>query len=67
MIEFGHKMKEEMKAIQSEIKEMYREPTVKGRKSVLKSMVWSRRKKQEFKTNQERLRKLQDNFKHSNI
>ena len=29
MIEFGHKMKEEMKAIQSEIKEMYREPTVK--------------------------------------
>ena len=32
MIEFGHKMKEEMKAIQSEIKEMYREPTVKGRK-----------------------------------
>ena len=40
-------------------------------------MVWSRRKKltfkqnrmkkQEFKKNEERLRKLQDNFKHSNI
>ena len=30
MIEFSQKMKEEMKAIQSEIKEMYREPTVKG-------------------------------------
>ena len=32
MTEYGHKIKEEMKAIQSEIKEMYREPTVKGRK-----------------------------------
>ena len=36
--EFGHKMKEEMKTIQSEIKE-YREPTVKGWKPSLKSLI----------------------------
>ena len=52
---------------------IYREPTVKGRKPGLKSMVWTRRKKntfnqnrmknQEFKKNEERLRSLQDNFK----
>ena len=48
-----------------------------GKKSGLKSMVWSRRKKetfnrnrmkkQEFKKNEERLRNLQDIFKCSNI
>ena len=48
-----------------------------GRKPGLKSMVWTRRKKetfnqnrmkkQEFKTIEERLRNLQDIFKHSNI
>ena len=37
MIEFGHKMKEEMKAIQSEVKQNIREPTVKRRKPGLKS------------------------------
>ena len=56
---------------------MYREPIVMRRKLGLKSMVWTRRKKQtsnqkrmkkqEFKKNVERLRNLQDIFKHSNI
>ena len=57
---------------------MYREPTVKGRKLGLRSMVWTRRKtetfnknrmkKQEFKKkNEERLRNLQDIFKCSNM
>ena len=55
---------------------MYREPTVKGRKLVLRSMIWSRRKKNiqpeqneetRFQKNEERLRNLWDNFKHSNI
>ena len=56
---------------------MYREPTVMGRKLGLKSTVWSRRKeetfnqnrmkKQEFKKNEERLRNLWGNLKHSNI
>ena len=45
MIEYGHKIKEEMEAIQSEIKEIDREPTVKGRKPRLKSTIWKIRKK----------------------
>ena len=56
---------------------MYREPIVMGWKLGLKSMVWTRRKKEtsnqkrmkkpEFKKNEERLRNLQDSFKRSNI
>ena len=55
---------------------MFREPIVVGRKLGLKSMVWTRSKKetsnqkrmkkQEFK-NEERLRNLQDIFKRFNI
>ena len=58
-------------------RKMYREPIVMGRKLGLKSMLWTRRKKetsnqkrmkkQEFKKNEGRLRNLQDIFKHSNI
>ena len=45
MIEYNHKMKEEMKATQSEIKQkIYREPTVNGRKLGLKSTIWNRRR-----------------------
>ena len=43
--EYGHKIEEKAKAMQSEIKEMYREPTVNGKKLRLKSMLWGRRKK----------------------
>ena len=51
---------------------MYREPTVKGRKPGLKSMVWTGRKKEtsnqkRMKKNEERLRNLQGIFKRSNI
>ena len=44
MIEYGCKIEEEVKAMQSEIK-IYREPTVMERRQGLKSLVWSRRKK----------------------
>ena len=40
--EFGHKVKEEIKAKQRKI---YREPTVTGRKLGLRLTVWIRRKK----------------------
>ena len=56
---------------------MYREPTVKGRKLGLKSTIWNRKKKETFnweynkepriQENEEMLRNLQENFKHSNI
>ena len=46
MIEYNHKMKEEMKATQSEIKQkIYREPTVTGRKTGLKAMIWNKKQK----------------------
>ena len=44
MVEYGGKIHEKVKAMQSEIKKMYREPTVKGRKQGFKSIIWSRRK-----------------------
>ena len=45
LVEYGRKLEEKMKAMLSEIKKIYREPTVKGRKPGLKSMIWNRRKK----------------------
>ena len=41
LIEYVRKIEEKVKAMKSE----KREPTVKGRKLALRSMVWSRRKK----------------------
>ena len=54
IIEYGHKIKGEVKAIRNKIK-IYREPTVKGRKPGLKSTIWTRRKKETF--NQNRMKK----------
>ena len=40
MDEYGHKIEEKVKAMQSEIKEIYKEPTtVKGRKLGFRSMI----------------------------
>ena len=45
MVEYGDKIEEKVKAMESEIRKMYREPTVKGRKPELKSMIWNKTKK----------------------
>ena len=45
LVEYSHKIEEEVKVMQSEIKKNYREPTVMGRKPGLKSMIWNKRKK----------------------
>ena len=45
MVEYGHKIEEKVKAMKSEIRKMYREPTLMGRKLGLKSRVWNRREK----------------------
>ena len=55
MVEYGHKIEEKVKAMKSEIKEKYRDPTVTRRKLGLKSMVWTKRKKETF--NQNRMKK----------
>ena len=45
MVKYGHKIKEEVKATHSEIRKIYRELTVKGRKLGPKSVIWNKRKK----------------------
>ena len=46
MTEFTHKMKEEMKAIQSEIKENIQGTNSEGKETgTLRSMIWNERKK----------------------
>ena len=45
MIEYGCKMKEEMKAKQSEIKENIQGTNSEGKEQELKSKIWNRRKK----------------------
>ena len=53
LVEFGLKLDEKMKAMLRERK-MYREPIVRRRKLGLKSMVWTRRKKET--SNQKRMK-----------
>ena len=45
MVEYGRKMEEKVKAMQSEIKENIQRTKNEGRKLRLKSMIWSRREK----------------------
>ena len=49
MVEYGCKIEEKVKAMQSEIK-IYREPTVKGRRPGLKQFGLERRKKHSTRT-----------------
>ena len=55
MVEFGHKLDEKMKAMLRETRKTYREPIVRRRKLGLKSMVWTRRKKET--SSQKRMKK----------
>ena len=55
LVEFGWKIDEKMKAILREQRKIYREPIVMGRKLGLKSMVWTRRKKET--SNEKRMKK----------
>ena len=43
MVEYGHKMEEKVKAMQSEIKENVQETNTKGKETL--QVIWSRRKK----------------------
>ena len=45
LIELGRKMKEEMKATQSEKSKIHREPTVTGGKPGLKATIYNKNKK----------------------
>ena len=45
MVEYGNKIEEKVKAVQSKIKENVQGTNRIGSKLELKSMIWSRRKK----------------------
>ena len=45
MVEYGYKIEEKVKAMQSEKIKIYKEPTVKGRKPGLRSTIWNKSKK----------------------
>ena len=45
MVEYGHKIEEKVKAMQSEIKKNTQGTNSKGRKLGIKSAIWNRRKK----------------------
>ena len=76
MIEYGHKIKEEVKAIQSEIKKNIQEASSEDKETKTQindlekeeiNIEPEQNEKTRFKKIKERLRNLQDNFKHSNI
>ena len=45
MVEYGHKIKEEMKAIQSEIKENIQGTNSEGKETRTQTMIWNKRNK----------------------
>ena len=77
LIELGHKMKEEMKAIKSEIKENTQGANSEGKETGTQINNLEQKEEINFQTeqneetriqkNEERLRNLWHNFKHSNI
>ena len=77
MIEHSYKIKEEVKAIQSEIKENIQETNREGTESGTQingldqkeeiNIQPEQNEETRIPKNEKRLRNLQDNFKHSNI
>ena len=75
--ELGHKMKEPMKATQSEIKQNIQGTNSDGKETGTQingldekeeiSIQPEQNKETRIQKNEERLRNLQDNFKHSNV
>ena len=76
LIDLGCKMNKEMKAIQSEIKENIQGTNSEGKETRTQIndleqkeeiSIQLEQNEEEIQKNEERLRNLQDNFKHSNI
>ena len=76
LAEYGHKIEEKVKAIKSEIKKNIQGANSDGKETGTQingvdqkeeTFNQNRMKKQEFKKNEERLRNLWGNLKHSNI
>ena len=77
IVEYGHKIEEKMKAMQSEIKENVQSTNSEGKETGTQSNDLDQREEiniqpeqneeTRVQKNENRLRNLQDNFKHSNI
>ena len=77
LIEYGHKIEEKVKAMKSEIKENIQETNSEGKDAGTQinnleqnkeiNIQPGQNKKTRVQKNEERLRNLQDNLKHSNI
>ena len=70
MVEYGHKTEEKVKAMQSEIKENIQGTNSEGKETGTHINNLEQKEENEeirIQKNEERLRNLQDNFKHSNI
>ena len=77
MIEYGHKIKEEIKSIQSKIKENIQGTNSEGKETGTQINGLEQKKEiniqiehnreARVQKNEERLRKIKDIFKHSNI
>ena len=77
MVEYGHKIEEEVKAMKSEIKENVQETKSEGKETGTQNnnldqkeeinMQPEQNEETRIQKNEKRLRKLWDNFKHSNI
>ena len=77
MVEYGHKIEEEVKAMKSEVKENVQGTKSEGKET--RTQINGLEQKEEInirpeqneemriQKNEERLRNLQDNFKYSNI
>ena len=63
LVEFGQKLHEKMKAMLRETKENVQEPIVRLRKLGLKSMVWTRRKKETLDQKEERNFQAEDGIR----
>ena len=50
MVEYGHKIEEKVKAMQSEMKRYVQATKSEGKEPGLTSMIWSRRKKHSTRT-----------------
>ena len=60
LIELSHKMKEEMKATQSEIKQNIQGTNSEGRKPGLKSIIWNKWKKQTSNWNRMKKQEIEE-------
>ena len=77
LVEYGHKIKEEVKAMQSEIKENVQGTNSEGKETGIQinnldqkedvNIQSEQNEKTRIQKNEDRFRNLQDNFKHLNI